>query len=286
MMVVWIGLGKARRQMKKEKALHKAQRYWDQFSAQVNDEYKDHWIDTAGRPVPDMMYEEVASFIKSYIPSTGQSVAEIGCGTGKIIKALSKLHSGKIVGIDFSEKQIEAAKVNLKGSENIELFAGDFLRYADESEAERPFDLIFLHSVTQYFPSHEYFLEFLSCCSKRLTRGGSLIMIDVPITWNDIGNKKKIRNHNVGKEIKQKLATLKQTIKSVFHYPEECTWIENIAGNEVVTTSFTHFMVDPEDLYKYGIQNFEIFEQLHQRFLTKPAMYKKFRPIYAFLYKV
>ncbi len=261
--------------------LGNARDYWNDFSSQVSLEYKDHWINAEGFALSEHLYVEVADFIKSYIPTGHSSVLEVGCGTGRILSSLSQIHHGNIIGIDFSSKQIETAYNVLGRYRHVEIFNEDICSYY-EKNCGKKFDLIFLHSVTQYFPSEEYFQRFLSYSKNLLNKGGSLLLIDVPISWNDSSRGERKNKMTFSKSYNERtgMKTLMKMIRYFWGKRNRGLWRENIENKEVVTRPFRHYFVEPEELYKFSLENFEIFEQLHQQFPSKPKMYTKYRPIY------
>jgi 2-polyprenyl-6-hydroxyphenyl methylase/3-demethylubiquinone-9 3-methyltransferase len=72
-------------------------------------------------------------FISTHIKQ-GNSILEIGCGYGRLLKILAK-KSEKLVGIDFSRRMVELSKQNLKDEKNvkIELMEADKLEFSDNS---------------------------------------------------------------------------------------------------------------------------------------------------------
>ena len=85
-----------------------------------------------------------------------QSVTEIGCGSGKVLKLLSETLPGSIQfsGYDISPQAIQYAKKN--NGENIRVFHGDFL---DPSTPGA--DLIIMFDVVEHVADYYQFLEGL-----------------------------------------------------------------------------------------------------------------------------
>lgn len=68
----------------------------------------------------------------------GQSVLEVGCGTGKNFPYLHKKvgESGKIIGVEYSEKMLEIARSRIakRGYQNIELHQADAAQFTPPHE--------------------------------------------------------------------------------------------------------------------------------------------------------
>lgn len=139
--------------------LSNVKKYWDTLSSSLPIDLKDHWIDADGSPLSTSMFFEIASYIESNLKKNeiSKHVLEVGCGTGRILEELYKIDNNiALSGIDFSEKQIDEAK---NKSTKINYFVGDIFDYCSSNHGKK-FDLIFLHSVTQYFPNEHYFDNF------------------------------------------------------------------------------------------------------------------------------
>ena len=56
-------------------------------------------------------------------PQAGEAILEIGCGNGLFVRSLAEAvgSTGKACGIDLSEDQVSAARVNCAGLSNVEL---------------------------------------------------------------------------------------------------------------------------------------------------------------------
>jgi SAM-dependent methyltransferase/aryl carrier-like protein len=105
-------------------------------------------------------------------------IFEIGCGTGLLLLNLAK-ETHHYSGADFSAVTISRlqSKVSTLGLNNVELF---------HQAADQPFpalesavDTIVINSVSQYFPSVEYFLGVIKNCIAQLTKGGQIFLGDL-----------------------------------------------------------------------------------------------------------
>jgi len=78
----------------------------------------------------------------------GMIVLDVGCGTGAISKDVADIvsSSGKVIGIDNTEKFIESGKITYKETKNLEL------KYCDifDFESNQKFDLIISARVLQW----------------------------------------------------------------------------------------------------------------------------------------
>lgn len=108
----------------------------------------------------------------------GQKVLEIGFGTGHSLIELAKSvgHSGKVYGIDLSEKMVEislkcARQESLDGQ--IELTCGDALHLPYESEI---LDGIFMSFTLELFDTPDISLV-LDECKRVLKPGGRIVIV-------------------------------------------------------------------------------------------------------------
>ncbi|HLD75844.1 MAG TPA: class I SAM-dependent methyltransferase, partial [Candidatus Norongarragalinales archaeon] len=98
-----------------------------------------------------------------------KSVLDVGCATGQM---LSLLPAGRKVGIDYSEKYIEKAKVNVP---DVELHLGEAaqLPFPDES-----FDAVLSHSTFILF-DYAYADRVVAELSRVCKTGGRILVGDV-----------------------------------------------------------------------------------------------------------
>lgn len=83
-------------------------------------------------------------------------VLEIGCGTGRITRALAKVF-GEVYGVDISGEMIERAKIALRDHPNARVFQnnGCDLDVLREALGGKPVDFAFSYIVFQHIPSRE-----------------------------------------------------------------------------------------------------------------------------------
>lgn len=78
----------------------------------------------------------------------GDSVLDLGCGTGVMIPFYLAAQAGKIVAVDVSEKMVERAREKFGGEPSVELHASDALSL---DEGER-FDAAVIYNAYPHFP--------------------------------------------------------------------------------------------------------------------------------------
>lgn len=108
----------------------------------------------------------------------GQKVLEIGFGTGHSLIELARSvgSSGKVYGIDLSEKMVEISQKRAKEenlNDRIELSCGDALQLPYESES---MDGIFMSFTLELFDTPEILLV-LDECRRVLKTGGRIVVI-------------------------------------------------------------------------------------------------------------
>jgi len=101
----------------------------------------DYFREQEGQEGRSMRADWVARRIARYRPT---SILEVGCGYGKLIRAIRGQTDVPIVGVDFSPTQLEMARDYLEGVDgvNLALASGTRLPFADNS-----FDLIVTSAV-------------------------------------------------------------------------------------------------------------------------------------------
>lgn len=78
----------------------------------------------------------------------GDTVLDLGCGTGVMIPFYLAAQAGKIVAVDVSEKMVERAREKFGGEPSVELRASDALSL---DEGER-FDAAVIYNAYPHFP--------------------------------------------------------------------------------------------------------------------------------------
>lgn len=102
---------------------------------------------------------------KSYVKE-GESLLDIGCGSGEFIQSLSGIPGVKCLGLEFNTKAIELAKANGVNVVNLDLYV------LAKSKLES-FDVICLFQVLEHVPDPRRFVE---TCVSLLKPGGKFII--------------------------------------------------------------------------------------------------------------
>ena len=106
----------------------------------------DYFREQEGQEARSLRAEWIADRLAAYQPA---SVLEVGCGYGKLLRALRHRLDVPLVGIDFSVTQLQQAKHFLGAQKNIELVLsrGEHLPFPDKS-----FDLVVTSAVILHNP--------------------------------------------------------------------------------------------------------------------------------------
>jgi len=102
---------------------------------------------------------------------SGESVLDIGCGNGALLRSIVGKTRGPAVGIELSEENAAAAKKALAGVPGVEIVRGD----AQEYSGGRGFDAIVLSNVLEHLDGRVEFLRRL-----RERHPGARFLIRVP----------------------------------------------------------------------------------------------------------
>jgi SAM-dependent methyltransferase len=89
--------------------------------------------------------------------AAGESVLDIGCGNGALLKDIAAKTKAPAVGIELSEENAAAARQALAGAAGVRVVCGD----ATEYSAERPFDAVVLSNVLEHLDGRAAFLRRL-----------------------------------------------------------------------------------------------------------------------------
>jgi hypothetical protein len=142
------------------------------------------------------------------------------------------------------------------------------------------FDLIFLHSVTQYFPSDSYLQEFIDTATSIIKPRGALVLLDCPITWY-LEQMRGVQKSTITYH-------LKSILKLLIRYKPKSrakTMKEVIANVEIEVPKFSGYWIDPENIKQLCSRDFESLKMEFQTFIHKPVSYKKYRPNFIFTLK-
>lgn len=153
-----------------QKKMEEIQRFW-------NDQAREHATDLAAVS-PDPLAKELELEALCRALDSRLDTIEIGCGNGYNLFALSNSFSGRLVGVDYAEEMIGAARLGLPGAtkpERFEFHVGSVLH-----------DLGFLGQFQQAFtdrclinlPSLELQIQALDNISRVVQPGGHIALIE------------------------------------------------------------------------------------------------------------
>lgn len=266
--------------LQENEALAPVRAYWNTLAKQAPDGCRDHWVDDQGCPLPEDLYDQVAAYVINNLPNNlngEHAILEIGCGTGRILAALERrLPHANLWGIDVAEEQIRDAHTRLK---SVHLESQDLLAFTKEKGRLMvgKYDLVFAHSVTQYFPSKEYFHDVLRDATKLLRAGGVLCLIDVPIDW--------YYEQMRGQPKKTILTPIKTLVKRILKYKPRPSVVvtsakETLNGKTIEVPVFRGYWASPQAIEIFANQMYSDFLMEYQLFSAKPIDYRKYRPIF------
>ncbi len=110
--------------------------------------------------------------------SPGQTVAEIGCGTGRNLEILARKHpQARFFGLDASSEMLETANDKLAGLQNVELATAlaDTFDFQTTFGLDKPLDTIFFSYSISMIP---VWRESLENALANLRPGGTLFIVD------------------------------------------------------------------------------------------------------------
>jgi ubiquinone/menaquinone biosynthesis C-methylase UbiE len=96
-------------------------------------------------------------------------VLEIGCGIGRITRAISE-HAASVVGIDVSEEMVSRAREALADLPNVEILLGDGTSLAGLNDAS--FDACYSFIVFQHIPDPAVTCGYITEIGRVLKPGG------------------------------------------------------------------------------------------------------------------
>lgn len=155
--------------------------YWDSLASQVPDSIAcTHAVTAENLPMDGSVFTAVAKYLarKFLAGKAGGNILEIGCGNGLVLSELQKLlalGAWNLSGADVSPEMIARTIIP-----SATLYCCDAKSIP---AASAQFDLVYLHSVVQYFDNDEYMREVMTECMRLLKPGGDLCFLDVPLTW-------------------------------------------------------------------------------------------------------
>lgn len=177
--------------------------WWNKFS-DVEDRFC--WVQTP--EIQKFIRGEYLRHIIKLVPPEG-TILELGCGTGWLSILLAKLGAKKIVGIDFSEAQIEKAhqaSIQAKVGDSTIFEVGDIFNL-DEKKIEK-FDVVLVHGFLHHLTTTEI-SQFINKTHKVLKQKGNLII------WEPV----QYSSPKISQEAQTLLAEFDSIIKWLNHLP-------------------------------------------------------------------
>jgi len=156
--------------------LQKMQREWDERAREnarfyVNTERQD-WTDaeffeSGERTVSEEILTDMINICQGEDPRH-MTVLEIGCGAGRVTRALAHLF-GQVYAVDISGEMVRQARAALADLPNVYIFQnnGKDLEVLDGTR----FDFAFSSIVFQHIPSRDVIESYVRAVRKRLRRG-------------------------------------------------------------------------------------------------------------------
>jgi ubiquinone/menaquinone biosynthesis C-methylase UbiE len=123
----------------------------------------------------ELQFEHGLQLIKNHLkPRKGQSILDLGCGTGRLSLELAGQvgNQGKVIGVDPDKERIEVAKKRLFNNNVVSLSFLDGLVY--DAAMYGPFDGVYANFVLHWVPQDDI-RSTLRCIYKCLKPGGRLV---------------------------------------------------------------------------------------------------------------
>jgi len=172
--------------------LDKIRKHWDDLSKSFN---KDLKSTTKTPTIKKLEIAAISQNIKILLENNDISnILEVGCGNGyNLIDLSSQFPFINFTGIDYSEGMIENAN-KLKTDfdlKNTEYHIGDILKLDINKKLKNCYDMVFTNRCIINLNSIELQLESLFNLSKKIRKGGYLLLIENSI--NTYGNQNRLR---------------------------------------------------------------------------------------------
>jgi tRNA (uracil-5-)-methyltransferase TRM9 len=107
------------------------------------------------------------------------SVLDLGCGNGGVARELqSRGHTGRYVGVDFSEELLEDARNGVRNSGTFQFVKAELSEFSHQLSAlsTQQFEFIFCFASLHHIPTEEMRLAFLSQVGEWLTPAGKFTL--------------------------------------------------------------------------------------------------------------
>lgn len=123
----------------------------------------------------NLRHRTILKWLKQYGMKPQHRVLEIGCGIGTASELVAAyLRGGELMGVDISEKSIEAARERLARYPHATFEASDM----SDFQADDPFDVIFLPDVLEHIPISEHAQLFQTM--RQVLKPDGMVLIHIP----------------------------------------------------------------------------------------------------------
>ena len=143
--------------------------FWDRAAR----EDAEHYVDDRGLRGEEFWRggEEVVEAFERELDLnvTGGTVVEVGCGIGRITRALAR-RCERVVAVDVSAEMLDRARAENPGLDNVEWLHGDGESLAGVGDASA--DGVFSHVVFQHIPDPAVTLGYVAEMGRVLRPGG------------------------------------------------------------------------------------------------------------------
>lgn len=116
--------------------------------------------------------------VTEYAPATDHNVVEIGCGVGRLTRAISP-EVGSAVAMDISDEMLAIARQ--AGLKNVSFGRCDGFTLSQPTGSA---DLVLAYCVFQHLPSEEALASYLQDMARVVKPGGMIVFTLVPRDWS------------------------------------------------------------------------------------------------------
>jgi SAM-dependent methyltransferase len=155
-----------------EKARENPYWYVSSYGPYANRDLAEFWA--SGEKIWDELKDRM-----SYQPEPSHTVVEIGCGVGRLTRAMVRDHV-TVHSFDISAEMLERAKQAVPSGASFHVTDGSSLRPV----ADRSADLVLAYCVFQHLPSEGVLREYLLEMVRVAKTGGLVAFTTVPRDWH------------------------------------------------------------------------------------------------------
>lgn len=173
------------------------------------------------------------------------SILEYGCGAGAFLSFWYNKNYN-LYGIDYSKTLIHKAK---KIFPKINFKIGEI---SSIKKFNTKFDLIFAHSVFQYFDNYDYARKLILNMISNLRENGNILILDIPDKSKEKNYKKKLKNILGNIDFKRKYSTNSHLFYDKNYFKEIAK--ENNLKIKIVNQSFRNY---PNSRFRFNVLLFK-----------------------------